>query len=525
MADPAAPPDTPVLVVGAGPTGLMLALQLVSRGVRPIIIDRHAGPARETRALGVQARTLEIYAQSGVIDRALELGARATGANMWAEGRKMARLPLGDIGKGLSPYPYLLILGQDDNERILGEALRRHGLDVSWNTELVGLRASADHVDADLKQPDGTLRTMRAGWVAGCDGAHSAVRRLNGIDFPGAAYEHVFFVADVEATGPMVPGELNVYLWREGFHLLFPMRGADHWRVVGILPPAMREREGLTFDEVAPAVRAEAGANLQFRHCSWFSKYRIHHRRAERFQAGRCFLLGDAAHIHSPAGAQGMNTGLQDAHNLGWKLAATMRGSAAPALVDTYAIEREPVANRLLETTDRAFMVIVADNWLAGLFRTQILARMASLALRFPAVQRLAFRTISQIGIQYRQSPLSVTMPGWPRTAPQAGDRMPWCRLQLEGDGKARDLFQALDDKHFHLLMTMGGIDTSDPPVDDARLRVHRLVDDPGNLNELDRIAIPRTSALLIRPDGHIAMAGTRLRRKDVDAYFRTHLR
>ena len=458
-----------------------------------------------------------------MIDRALELGARATGGNIWAEGRKTARLPLGDIGKGLSPYPYLLILGQDDNERLLGEALHSHGLEVSWNTELVGLRQSAGHVDVDLKQPDGTPRTLRADWVAGCDGAHSAVRRLNGIDFPGAAYEQVFFVADVEATGPMVPGELNVYLWREGFHLLFPMRGADHWRVVGILPPSLREREDLDFDEVAPAVRAEAGANLQFRHCSWFSKYRIHHRRAEHFQLGRCFLLGDAAHIHSPAGAQGMNTGLQDAYNLGWKLAATVLQQSGPALVETYAIEREPVANRLLETTDRAFTLVVADNWVAGLFRTEILARIASLALRLPAVQRLAFRTISQIGISYRASPLSVKMPGWPRAAPQAGDRLPWCRLRLDAGGSAQDVFQALDDKHFHLLKT-GNTDTSLPRMED-RIRSHRVVEDASNLAELDRVGIPRTSALLIRPDGHIAMTGTGLRREDVETYFRTHLR
>ncbi len=404
--------DTDVLVVGAGPTGLMLANQLGRRGVRALIIDRHAGPSLQTRALGVQARTLEIYSHLGIVERALELGKRATGANIWAQGRRAARVPLGDIGRDLSPYPFLLILGQDDNERLLGDALRNWGMSVRWNTELVGLAQETDQVTATLKQPDGTIREVTAAWVAGCDGAHSAVRDLNRIAFQGAPYEHVFFVADTQVTGPMVPDELNVYLWREGFHLFFPMRGTDHWRVVGIVPPALRGRDDLTFDDVVPSVRKEAGSGLSFQGCSWFSTYRIHHRRAERFRDRRCFLLGDAAHIHSPVGAQGMNTGLQDAYNLAWKLALVVSGRAGAALLDSYEDERIPVAQRLLSTTDRAFSLIVSDSWLAGLFRTRILAKIMALAMGLDRVQKLAFRTISQTGIHYRNSPLSETLRG-----------------------------------------------------------------------------------------------------------------
>src|SRR5262245_33064210 len=168
--------DTDVLVVGSGPTGLMLANQLGRRGVRTLIIDRHAGPSLQTRALGVQARTLEIYSHLGIVEQALELGKRATGANLWAQGRHAARVPLGDIGQDLSPYPFLLILGQDDNERLLGEALRNWGLAVRWNTELVGLAQTSERVTARLKQPDGSIREISAAWVGGCDGAHSAVR-------------------------------------------------------------------------------------------------------------------------------------------------------------------------------------------------------------------------------------------------------------------------------------------------------------------------------------------------------------
>src|SRR5262249_45102894 len=156
-------------------------------------------------------------------------------------------------------YPYLLILGQDDNERLLGEALRRQGIAVQWQTELAGLTQEADHVRATLKNPDGTTHDVTAGWVAGCDGARSNVRSLCGIPFPGAPDEHIFFVADTEVTGPMVPGEINVYLWEDGFHLFFPMRGTDHWRIVGILPPELRGKEDLAFEEVIPSMRQEAG--------------------------------------------------------------------------------------------------------------------------------------------------------------------------------------------------------------------------------------------------------------------------
>src|SRR5687767_5657043 len=241
---------TDVLIVGAGPTGLMLANQLGRRGVRATIVDRHSGPAMQSRAMAVQARTLEIYAKLGVADQAVALGAPGNGANMWVRGRRRARIPLQEIGEGLSPFPYVLMLGQDDNERILGAHLRRWDMDVEWNTELVSLEQLPDSVKATLKGPDGHERVVTAAYVAGCDGGRSAVRDMNGIGFPGAPYDHIFFVADTEATGPMVPNELNAYLYRDGFNLFFPMRPRNGWRVIGILPENLRHKDGLTFEEL-----------------------------------------------------------------------------------------------------------------------------------------------------------------------------------------------------------------------------------------------------------------------------------
>jgi len=513
------PAKIDVLIVGAGPTGLMLGNQLGRRGIRSLVVDRNPGPSIHTKALGVQARTLEIYAHLGIAERALELGTRATGANMWVEGRRVARIPLGDIGRDLSPYPFLLILGQDDNERLLGEALRDHGTDVQWNTELVDLVQTPERVTATVKQADGSTLEIEADWIAGCDGAHSAVRSLNRIAFVGAPYEHVFFVADTHVTGPMAPGELNVYLWRGGFHLFFPMRGPDHWRVVGIVPPNLRARDDLEFDEVLPSVRKEAGASLLLKACTWFSTYRIHHRRAERFRDRRCFLLGDAAHIHSPVGAQGMNTGLQDAYNLAWKLALVASGRAGESLLDSYEIERVPVADRLLRTTDQAFSVLSSDRWLAGLFRTRVVSKIIAFVMSRDRTRKLAFRTISQIGISYPGSPLSQTLAGLPEGAPGAGDRFPWLRLKLSSNGPTEDLFAKLDDTRFNLIVIGQVFLPADPPELNGLVVTTQVPDDPVNDRELSRARIPKPSFYLLRPDGHVGLAGTRLEADSLNRY------
>ena len=517
--------DAEVLVIGAGPTGLMLANQLARRAVPVRIIDRHAGPSLQTRALGVQARTLEIYSHLGIVGQALDLGKRATGGNIWVQGRRAARVPLGDIGRDLSPYPFLLILGQDDNERLLGDALRARGMAVQWDTELVGLAQDAGRVEATLKHADGTIEEVTAAWVAGCDGAHSAVRELSSIPFEGAPYEHVFFVADIEVTGPMVPDELNVYLWREGFDLLFPMRGTDHWRLVGILPRALRGRDDLTFADVIPSVRRRAGAELTFKACSWYSTYRIHHRRAARFRDRRAFLLGDAAHIHSPVGAQGMNTGLQDAYNLAWKLALVASGRADATLLNSYEDERLPIARRLLNTTDRAFSLVVSESWLARVVRSRLLAKILALLMGVKRVQRLAFRTISQIGIRYRNSPLSETLSGLPEASPRPGDRFPWLRLKFQPNGRPEDLFGKLDDTRFTLVVFGQAAPPRGIPEFGDQLHIQEVPSDPANDRELARARIPRPSFYLLRPDGHIGLAGVQLDPGAVRRYVSERLR
>ena len=518
--------DIDVLIIGAGPTGLMLANQLGRRGIRVIIVDKNSGPAQQTSAMAVHARTLEIYSKLGIAEQALALGCRGNGANIWAGGKRMARIPLGDIGKTVSPFPFVLMLGQDDNERILGQHLNQLSITVQWNTELIALNQMADGVHATLKLPDGSQRNISAAYMAGCDGGHSAVREFCGIKFPGAPYEHVFFVADTEAIGNMVPDELNVYLWRDGFHLFFPMVGKDRWRVIGILPERLRHNDDVAFSALSPAIQQEVGANLEFKACNWFSTYRISHRAAEKFRDQRCFLLGDAGHIHSPMGGQGMNTGLQDAYNLAWKLAFVLTGQASEKLLDTYEAERLPVAQTLLRTTDRAFNMLVSNHWLAGIFRTRILAKAAAFAMRFERVKQLAFRTVSQTGIHYRESPLSQTLAEHSSNAPnapKAGDRFPWLQLRFQTDGPVEDIFQKMDDLHFHLIVIGQHAPETIHMLNDWII-THVIPEDPHNAQVLASVGIARmgiadAAFYLVRPDGHIGLAGGHLAMSAIEAY------
>jgi 2-polyprenyl-6-methoxyphenol hydroxylase-like FAD-dependent oxidoreductase len=514
--------STEVLIAGAGPTGVMLALQLARRGVRPLIIDRHSGAAQQSRAMGVQARTLEIYAKLGLAEAAIACGAITRGFNLWSNQRHKAKVPVARAGEGLSAFPFVLMLGQDENERILNDALAKFDVAVQWNTELLALDQQPDQVIATVRRPDGSVEKIHSRWLAGCDGSHSSVRGLCDIDFPGAPYEHVFFVADTTATGGMVQNELNAYLWRSGFHLFFPMRGDNRWRVIGILPPQLRERPKLTFAELVPELQREVGGGLQFQDCRWFSTYRIQHRCAERFRDRRCFLLGDAAHIHSPMGAQGMNTGLQDAYNLAWKLALVVAGQANESLLESFDLERRRVAQALLRGTDRAFGLVVSDTLLSAIFRTWIMANVMRVAMRFARVQRLAYRTVSQIGIRYRTSPLSKRVVPLLDGTPQPGDRFPWMLVTPLGEVRPVDLFQRMDDRRFNLLI-LG--DQLAAPSPHAFVNVIVIPFDARNEASLRQAGLHRPCYFLVRPDGHIALAGTAAHMPEVTAYLDEHLR
>lgn len=431
--------STDVLIVGAGPTGLMLGLWLARLGVRFRIIDQKPGITRESRALAVQARTLETYDMLGLGPQALSQGRQAKAINLWSERKHIGRVGFEAIGKGLSPHPYIFILGQDKNERLLLDALEACGQQVEWNTRLQGLEQDSDYVRLQLEQPAGHSQSLQARYVCGCDGASSSLRHLLGIGFPGGTYSNRFYVADTRISGAIKEGELNLCFNRNRFQAFFPMPGPGRFRIVGIVPPRLQEQPELHFKDIEGDI--ENNFEVKIQECSWFSSYRVHHRVAEQFQSGRAFLLGDAGHIHSPAGGQGMNTGLMDASNLGWKLAAVIKGQCEPRLLESYAAERMPFARALVGMTDRAFGLATnpKSNWL----RTWLIPQLFKLGSRSYSLRRQLFATLSQTRIRYRSSPLAQNAEQLRplHSLLHSGDRLPWV---ASGDGSNFEALKSL---------------------------------------------------------------------------------
>jgi 2-polyprenyl-6-methoxyphenol hydroxylase-like FAD-dependent oxidoreductase len=353
--------NSSVFIVGAGPTGLVLALWLTKLGVPIRIIDKSSEPGTTSRALAVHARTLELYEQLDLAVPVVERGYTVPGLCLWLGGREAARVPFDQIASDLTPYGFLHIFPQDEHERLLIEKLEALGVQVERSTELVAFSDEGDHVRVRLHGSDGREQEDNACFIAGCDGARSTVRDAMGTGFPGGTYPQVFYVADVAGEGPAFNGNLNVDLDESDFLAIFPLADCGRVRLIGAIKPGeAKDVEKLTFDDISE--RAVRSLQLKVAKLNWFSTYHVHHRVTDHFRRGRAFLLGDAAHIHTPLGGQGMNTGIGDAINLAWKLHAVLTGRAPDALLDTFETERRSFALRLVQTTDRLFDVAAADS-------------------------------------------------------------------------------------------------------------------------------------------------------------------
>ncbi|KAE8763372.1 monooxygenase [Georgenia thermotolerans] len=516
-------PDVDVLVVGAGPTGLALAAELAATGTRVRLVDRQLDRVHESRALGVQPRTVEVLARLGLAEALVAAGNRTVRLELHA-GARVTRVPLFDLGLADTAYPFLLFLSQAETERILTAHLAARGVTVERGVELTGLAQGADGVTCRLRRVDGggPVEQVRARFVVGCDGAHSTVRRLAGIAFRGSAYPQDFLLADLDADG-VTPGAAHMFLAPRGIFFLFPLARPAPWRVIAMWPddggrpggtrPGRRPREpkpagaALTLAQVQ-AVADAYGTGVRVHDPVWMTRFRLHNRGAARYRAGRVLLAGDAAHIHSPAGAQGMNTGIQDAANLGWKLALVAAGAPA-ALLDTYERERAPVGRRVRKMTDLAFAVAVSGHPVLRLLRRHLAPRLAPVVLR--VARGRPVRTITELAIAYRRSPLTVRG-GARRGGPRPGDRLPDGPLAPGDDAAPHTLHGLLTAPGFHLLLCGDWDAGAAAELAGPHLTVHRLAPRPapGTL-----IAPPVTwrrlggaGHLLVRPDGYVAARG-----------------
>jgi len=483
--------QTQVLIVGAGPTGLSLAAQLQRYGVGFVMADKKEGVTLLSKAMVVQARSLEIFREIGLSDRAVSHGKITMALNMYHNGKRRAHLDLSQMGKGLSAFPYALSLEQSKTEKLLAGHLKSQGVDIEWQTELENCCENGAGVIATLRHSSGKMQKIRADYLVGCDGASSTVRHMAGMGFSGDTVPRIFYVADVTVCSTALStSEMSIFLLPKGFVLFFPMEGDGHFRMIGILPDAAEaEAENLTFDDVKRSLEGKLKIDLKYEAVHWFSHYKVHSRKADAFSKGRIFLAGDAAHIHTPAGGQGMNTGIQDAYNLAWKLAFVLNGTAASSLLDSYSVEREANARKLLRTTDAAFEYMAGTTWFSNFIRLHIFPYVAHLLEESRLANRFVFPLISEIGIAYPHSPLTVKS----RMGKVcAGDRMPYFLLPDD-----RDVFEIISAPGFKLLYFGKEV------LPDAPLPIISLTDIPerwfGNAREF---------YILLRPDNHISYIG-----------------
>jgi 2-polyprenyl-6-methoxyphenol hydroxylase-like FAD-dependent oxidoreductase len=513
--------STDVLIVGAGPTGLTLTAQLAAFGATVRIVDRRRGPARPSRAIVVQPRTLELLRAIGVTPALVARGTTTASARLHLDGRAVT-IPMRDEGLRGTPYPFLLVLRQAETEDVLRTHLRDRGLTVEWGTAFRSCRPGRSAVVATLQRDDGTDELVEAGHVVGCDGAGSTVRRDAGIGFAGAAYRQSVVLADVDLDADLSAEPVHAFVSPHGGLVLFAGGEFAPWRVILIRGRRSRASGALDADGLRRRVAALTAGHVAVRDVAWLTDIPQQHRLASTFRAGRVALAGDAAHVHSPAGARGMNTGIQDACNLGWKLGLVAAGVGGEELLDTYDAERRPAARASLLLTHLIFFGEAADHPLLERVRAALAPYVVPVAVRLAWPRRFALRTIGQLGVAYPAGPLAIEGSPTPRHGPRAGSRLR--DVPLRRDRPPRRLHDLVVAPRFHLLLC-GPAGTWCPHQLTHLRRFHGLVDihgiGPGSdgpdggsgiswLPDPDGRVLAELGArpiaqYLIRPDGHVA--------------------
>ena len=507
---------TEVLIVGAGPTGLALAGQLIRYGVDFVIVDQKEGTTPFSKAIGVQARTLEIYQQIDLADRLVELGAITKGVRLIEGGVARAEVPLSELGQGMSPFPFLLIVEQGKHETLLYQFIKSHGRDVRWQTTLTDFSQDDAGVAGTIVNASGEQQLVQAQYLVACDGAKSRVRRELGLTFEGSTLERLFYVADVQIKWDFPHDMLAACLAKDQSTAFFPMPGTDHYRIVGVFPEDTELKEGeVLYEEIERQILADTQLKLDIYKVNWFSAYKVHSRRVNKFSEGRCLVAGDAAHIHSPAGAQGMNTGIQDGYNLAWKLALVLRGDANARILDSYNEERVENAQRLLETTDRMFDLLVNPAWMLSFARRYVFPYVANFLVGLESVNQFIFPLISQIGITYRHHSLSFDT--GEDFAIKAGDRMPYFLV----DGKS--VYDSLHAPEFHLLTFTSEVEQPEHTRERIEHEFPNLVDYhvfPLNERVTEIFGTDKPFSVLLRPDNYIGFVSSRAPLAELRTYF-----
>lgn len=489
-------PDCQVIVVGAGPTGLVLGAELLARGIRTAIIDKGDGVTLESRAIGIHARTLEVLDMMGLAERLTERGQVVRHLRFYSSGRCLVSL---DFARSGSRFGYLLDLPQDETERLLRARIAELGGVIEPGAELTGLTVGSDAVTATIGGRAGQTRTITASYVVGCDGAHSRVRHELGLTFRGQPYPQDWLLADVLLDWDLREDAAHAFFRPDGLPLIcFPMRG-HRWRLT--LPFAgSRSGRAPTLEEIQQLTDQRAPEPVTVSDPTWMANFHCHRRSASAYRRGRVLLAGDAVHIHTPAGGQGMNTGIMDAHNLGWKLALVASGRAPDTLLDSYGTERRPVADEVLKLTH----ALVHYGSMSHPVKRRIRDIVVPVLGRTTVIQHRAARRLSHVYVAYPPGPL--TSPDHGRGGPGPEPRMP--DIQVRASGQAATLHSVLRGGR-HVLVVPAADSAS--VLDDAGLRPYRQDFDVVTADARETTGLRNDSTrhvVLLRPDGYVAARG-----------------
>jgi 2-polyprenyl-6-methoxyphenol hydroxylase-like FAD-dependent oxidoreductase len=468
--------ETDVLIVGAGPTGLTMACELLRRGIPCRLIDKSDAPSQTSKALGIQSRTLEVFEDMGIISQVLIRGTRATAGNIYEGNNRLVHLDLQNLE---APYPYILMLPQSQTECVLIELLHALGGKVERSRELIDVQQQGDHVIslvAHINEGTETVEEINASWVIGCDGAHSKIRKALGLQFEGSTYEEEFLLADVDLNWSRTHDESHAWLHTDGLFAALPLPKCNQWRLFADVAPGQDGEIPQASVELFKRLMIErtGDTTTTISNPTWLSNFRIHRKLVSNYRCGQVFLAGDAAHIHSPFGGQGMNTGIQDAYNLAWKLALVINDEAPTALLDTYEEERWLVAKDVLANTHASTSLLITKNPALRFVRDRLVTWLASLDF----VQQLSLKNASELNVNYRSSSLSQNYYGslsstrllhndrseTPsikdrfnfHTAPKAGDRAPQGMCLRYPSSSKTSLFEQFKGTQMTLLLFDG---------------------------------------------------------------------
>ncbi len=524
-----------VLIVGAGPTGLTLAIELARRGISYRIIDKCAHPSIYSKALGVMARTLELLHQAEVADTLIDQGHQVTGMQASSYTKVLAQVEFPSLIQ--SPYPYVLMVPQNITEQVLIDRLTALGGTVERQTELISLHQGDEehpqvHAIVQHMADNAQLEEeISARWIVGCDGAHSTVRHLSGIPFEGEALAQSFALADVQIDWKQDHNKLHVYLNKGYLTAFFPMLNHRHRVIIGMPPEhviSSSKEQSISLADIQAVLDICLPIKVNMSDPIWLAKFAVHQRKVKNYRTGSIFLAGDAAHIHSPIGGQGMNTGIQDAFNLGWKLALVCQGYAAESLLDSYHAEREPIGQQLLRGTSLFTKLATTRHSVPIAIRNTVAPLLSSRKV----IQKRLFRLLSETGIAYDRSPIVQHGKGWHRPMLHAGERVPdggygqsprHTLLLFAGERpviaspKPPTLEDDIDEPDHRSLLTQVAVKWKDiidvhiwlpdhPLMTPLPLPSHIHVDADHDLHQ--RYGMGKGGYVLIRPDGYISYIG-----------------